>query len=175
MRQEKQLLLDEIKGQLEQKPTFVLLSYSSMASNVANAFRSEIAKSGGSVEIVRKRVLIKAAEATGITIEKEMLEGHIGVVFVGNDAIETTKSVFTFSKDNGDVLKVVGGRYDGKLCSAAQVEILSKLPSKDVMRAQFLGLLEAPMAQTLAVIEALLTSVPYCLENKAGQQEGDKP
>jgi large subunit ribosomal protein L10 len=112
MRQEKQLLLDEIKGQLEEKPTFVLLSYASMASNVANAFRSEIAKSGGSVEIVRKRVLIKAAAETGVTLEKEVLEGHIGVVFAGDDAIETTKTIFTFSKDNGNVIKVVGGRYD---------------------------------------------------------------
>jgi large subunit ribosomal protein L10 len=50
--------------------------------------------------------------------------------------------------------------------NAADVEIMSQLPSKDVMRAQFLGLLEAPMAQTLAVMEALISSVVYCLDNK---------
>ena len=33
---------------------------------------------------------------------------------------------------------------------------ISKLPGKDEMRAQFLGLLEAPMAQTLAVMEAVI-------------------
>ena len=51
------------------------------------------------------------------------------------------------------------------------VESLSKLPGKDEMRAQLLAYLEAPMAQTLAVMDALLTSVVYCLENKSKQAE----
>ena len=54
---------------------------------------------------------------------------------------------------------------------ASDVERLSKLPSKDEMRAQFLSVLEAPMSQTLAVMEALLTSVPYCLDNKCKQED----
>ena len=48
---------------------------------------------------------------------------------------------------------------------------MSKLPSKDEMRAQFLGTLEAPMAQTLAVMDALLTSVVHCLNNKVQLDE----
>ena len=54
-------------------------------------------------------------------------------------------------------------------CSASDVEQISKLPSKEEMRAQFLGTLEAPLSQTLGVIEALLTTVMHCLENKSGQ------
>jgi large subunit ribosomal protein L10 len=53
------------------------------------------------------------------------------------------------------------------MCSASDVEQISKLPGKDEMRSQFLGTLEAPLAQTLSVLEALLTSVMYCLENKS--------
>ena len=41
-----------------------------------------------------------------------------------------------------------------------------KLPAKDEMRAQLLGLFEAPMSQTLSTMESLLTSVMHCLENK---------
>ena len=44
---------------------------------------------------------------------------------------------------------------------------LSLTASKDEMRAQFLGLLEAPLAQTLAVMDAVLSSVVYCLDNKS--------
>ena len=66
---------------------------------------------------------------------------------------------------------MVGGRFDGQLYTAAQVERLSTLPGKNEMRSQFLSTLEAPLSQTLAVIEALLTTVPHCLENKAKQTE----
>ena len=50
---------------------------------------------------------------------------------------------------------------------AEDVKAISELPSQDEMRAQFVGLLEAPMTQTLSVMQALLTSIMYCLENKA--------
>jgi len=174
MRQEKQFLLDEVKGQIEQTGSFVIMRYAGLSANLANDFRREVAKSGGSVEVVRKRVLIKAAEAAGVNLDLKALPGHIGLVFAGNDPIETTKAVFKFSQDFGQLIEVVGGRFEGQLYSGADVEMLSKLPGKDGMRAQLLSVLEAPMAQTLAVMEAILSSVVYCLENKCQQDGSEK-
>ena len=102
-----------------------------------------------------------------------VLPGHIGLVFAGQDPIETTKAVYKFSQESNNALQVVGGRLDGQLYNAADVEKLSKLPGKDEMRAQLLGTLEAPMAQTLAVMEALLASVVYCLDNKCKQESSN--
>ena len=64
-------------------------------------------------------------------------------------------------------MNVLTGYMDGKLYNAEEVKTLSELPSKDELRAQFVGLLEAPMGQTLGVFDALLTSVIHCLNNKA--------
>lgn len=166
MRQDKQLLLDEIKGQIDKSETFLIMSYSALEANKANAFRSAIANLGGGVEVVRKRILIKAAQEAGIDLSLDTLPGHIGIVFGGKDPLETTKATFKFGQENASAIKVVGGRFEGQLYNAAQMEMLSKLPSKDEMRAQLLATLEAPMSQTLAVMEALLSSVPYCLDNK---------
>lgn len=171
MRREKQLLLDEVKGQIERFNSFVIMSYTGITANAANDFRRQIANNGGSLEIVRKRILMKAAQAAGVSLDLEALPGHIGLVFAGKDPLETTKLVFKFRQEVGQGIEVVGGRFDGQLYSGPDMEALSKLPSKDEMRAQFLGTLEAPMAQTLAVMDALLTSVAHCLENKC-QKEG---
>lgn len=173
MRQEKQFLLDEVKDQIEQFSSFVIMSYVGLTANSANDFRREIAKSGGSVEVVRKRVLIKAAQAVGIALDLEALPGHIGLVFVGKDPIETTKIVFKFSQDSNQAIQVVGGRFEGQLFSGQDIEALSKLPGKDEMRSQLLSTLEAPMAQTLAVMDAILSSVVYCLENKCQQESSE--
>jgi large subunit ribosomal protein L10 len=171
MRKEKQLLLDEVKNQIDMGNGFILMRYTGLTPNTANAFRTAIAKTGGNVKVVRKRILVKAAEASGVSFNMKEMQGHISVVFAGPDLLETTKTLMSFSKDNGDIFQVVAGRYEGKVYDRAQMEMLATLPSKDAMRAQLLGTLEAPMAQTLAVLEALLTSVPYCLENKAGHTE----
>ncbi len=170
MRQEKQLLLDEIKEKIDLSKSMVLASYQQLTPNATADFRMNIAKHGGCVEVVRKRILVKAAEAAGFGLNIEALPGHIAIIFSGEDPVATTKLLYQFSKDNNDVLEVVGGRFEGQTCSSSDIELISQMPNKEEMRAQFLGLLEAPMSQTLAVVEALLTSVMHCIENKS--QEG---
>lgn len=174
MRKEKQFLLDEVKEQIDQDGSFAIMSYLGLSANKAAEFRREVNLMGGNVEMVRKRILIKAASAAGIELDLEQLPGHIGLVFGGEDPFATTKFIFKFSQDNNKAIQVVGGRYDGQLYNAVDVAALAQLPGKDEMRAQFLGLLEAPMAQTLSVMDAIITSVVYCLDNKAKQDNADK-
>lgn len=171
MRSDKQLLLDEIRESIDKYGSFVLIKYLGLSANAASSFRSEVAGLGGDMLMVRKRILDKAAQAAGITLDFNALQGHIGLVFAGKDAIETTKAVFRFSKENDNCIEVVGGRFDGTLYNANDVEKLSKLPGKKEMQAQLLATLEAPMAHFLGVQHALLASVMYCLDNKAKQEE----
>lgn len=171
MRQDKQLLKQEVIEKFAKHPSFVIMSYSKLTANAANDFRRELRKMGGDVEVMRKRILQKAAADAGITLDASTLDGHIGLVFLGADPIEGTKFVYKFSEEREKSIQVIGGRFEGQLYPGADVEKLSKLPGKDEMRAQFLGLLEAPMSQTLAVMEALLTSVAHCLQNKCNQTE----
>lgn len=171
MRQEKQLLLDEIKNKIAASNNFIITRYNRLKANKAWELRGNIVKTGGDYEIVRKRLLIKAAQELGVVLELADLQGHIGIVFPGNDAIETTKVVFQYGQSNDNSVEVIGARLDGRLYSAKDVETLSKLPGKNEMRSQLLGLFEAPMSQTLAVMEALLTSVIYCLDNKSKEEQ----
>lgn len=166
MRSEKELLKQEIKEKLDSFKSFVIMQYSGLTANMANEFRRQIGKIGGDVAMVRKRVLLKAAEDVGVALDASSLPGHIGIVFLAEDPIEATKTVFKFGQAQEKVIQVIGGRFDGQLYNGADVERLSTLPGKDEMRAQLLSVFEAPMSQTLAVIDALLTSVPNCLENK---------
>lgn len=168
MRQEKQLLLDEVKGKINRCKSFVITRYQGLAANAANDFRSALEKGGAELEVVKKRVFLKAASEEGIDVGPLQLEGHLAIVFPGGDALETTKLVYEYQKQ-GETLSIVGGQIDGKVCTGSQVEMLAQLPGKDEMRAQLLGLFEAPMAQTLSVMDSLLCSIAFCLENKANK------
>lgn len=167
MRAEKTLLLDEIKGQFDTYSSFVIMGYEGFTANEANAFRTTIAGLGGDVEMVPKRVLVKAADEAGVTLDKEKLPGHISLVFAGQEPFETAKVVCKYSKDSKDRMTVLGGRFEGQLFSGEDVEKLAKLPGMDQLRAEFVGLLEAPMTQIVSLSETLLSSIIICLENKA--------
>lgn len=173
MRKEKQYLLDELQSELSKYSSFVLISYTNLDANKLSAFRRDVRKMKGGVEFVKKRVLVKAAEKLGHKLDVDTLPGHIGLVLANQDPLEMTKFVFNFRKANDKQIKVVGALLDGAILDGGQAEELSKLPSKDEMRAQLLATLEAPMSQTLAVMEALISSVVYCLDNKVKLDEGN--
>lgn len=171
MRQEKHYLLDEVKTHIRKGPAFLLMKYEKLSANKANEFRREIVKRGGHVSIMRKRILVKAAQENGFNLDINQLQGHVGVIFPGSDFLETTKFTFAFSKESENALEVIGGRFEGELQSANTMLMLSQLPGKDEMRAQLLGVLQAPLAETLAVFDALLCAVPHCLQNKVDKKD----
>jgi large subunit ribosomal protein L10 len=174
MREEKQLLLDEIRDKIDGSTALVLTRYKKLSPDLSADFRKSLRDSGGSFSVVKKRVFLKAAEDGGVTLDPSMLEGHIGVIFAHEDPITTTKALFAFAKENEEIFEVLAGQFEGRLCNAEDVKAISQLPSQDEMRAQFIGLLEAPMSQTLSVMEALLTSILHCLENKSEQEKGSE-
>ena len=64
----------------------------------------------------------------------------------------TAKVLVKFAEQN-DKLKITGGVLDGTVMPAATVNALSKLPSREVLLAQLLGLINAPASQLLRTIQ----------------------
>ena len=101
MRQEKQLLLDEIKDQIDQFGSFVIMRYQGLTANTANDFRRRDCQIGGNVEVVRKRILIKAAEAAGVEARSEMLcRDILGWYLQGKILSKQPRLFSSFSQDN---------------------------------------------------------------------------
>ena len=99
MRPEKQLLLDEVKEQIQSAPGFVLMSYQKMDPNLTSEFRNAITETGGFLYVVKKSIFLKAAAEAGLKIDDEMISGHLGVIYSGEDTISTTKVVYKYKKD----------------------------------------------------------------------------
>jgi large subunit ribosomal protein L10 len=168
MRKEKPLLLDEIVEKIDGSTALLVASYDKFEPNTSWQFRELLGKSGGSFEVVKKRLLVKAAEKSGIKIDETLLKGHVGVVFISQpDAMPSTKVVFKFSEENGNLLQVLCGHVDGKVVPGADLEALSKLPGLDEMRAMLLGLFTSPMSQVLAVMEAAIAGPLSVIEQKS--------
>lgn len=155
MRKEKQLLLNEIKDKIGAASALLVTSYQKLEPNASWALRDSLGKQGSILEVVRKRVFLKALEGTGIQVDGTTLDGHIGVVFIKDaDAMPAAKTLLKFSEENADLLRLLCGQIEGKMVPGAEVEALSKLPSLDEMRAILLGLFTSPMSQMLSVMEA---------------------
>ncbi len=167
---EKEIFLEEVKSKIKPNQGFVLASYRGVNANAFAGFRDKLVKAGGDFFVIKKRVFVKAAKDLNLEYNVKELGGHVGLAFAEDNFLALTKALYEFKVEHKDALTVLGGHFEGKKCSEQDVEQISKLPSQDEMRAQFLGLLAAPMTQTLGVVQALLTSVIYCLDNKANKE-----
>lgn len=168
MRQEKQLLLDEIKQKIDGSAAMIVTSYKSLPPNTSWKLRDLLAKQGSVFEVVRKRVFLKAAEKAGIQFNEALLGGHVGVVFVNQtDAMEPAKTVCKFSDENESIVQIVCGQLEGKLVSGVDVIALSKLPNINEMRGILLGLFVSPMSQMLSVLDAVMAEPLSILEQKS--------
>jgi large subunit ribosomal protein L10 len=169
VKQEKQILLEEMKEQLKKSGSFVITQYSNLTGGKAYEFRRALAKTGGYFEVVRKRMFVEAASQMGLELNSEELPGHIGVVLGANDALEATKVVLEFSTKNGDMFTLMGGFVDGQIASKHDVQRLATLPGKEQMRAELLGLFVAPMTGVLGTMEAVMSDVVSCIDSKVKQ------
>jgi large subunit ribosomal protein L10 len=173
VKREKQLLLEEMKEQMKRSNSFIVTRYQQMTGPRAFAFRRELSKIGGYFEVVRKRMLVQASNQLGIAFETDQFPGHIGIILGSQDPIAMTKLVLKFSSENDKTFDLVGGYFDGQKISAEDVQKMATLPGKEQMRAEFLGLLESPAANLLAVMEALLTGVVSCVEQRSQEPESN--
>jgi large subunit ribosomal protein L10 len=171
VKREKQLLLEEMKGQIQRSGTFIIAQYQKLTGDRAYAFRRELEKVGGYFEVVRKRMLLQATRQMGIEFEADQLPGHIGLVLGAQDAIGTTKIVMKFSEDNDGSFQLIGGYVEGQKATRDDVKKLATLPGKEQMRAELLGLFCAPASGVLGAMESLLSGVLYCVDSRAREQQ----
>ncbi len=173
MREEKKLLLEEIKEKIDSASSLVVTNFTNITTTESWKFRNILIKNGSEMEVVKKRVFLKAFKKSGYKCSIEELDGQIAVIFIKDDPVGAIKAIFEFSEQTKK-LEVIRGEIEDKVYNKEDLLFLSKLPTMDDLRAEFLSVLEAPMSGTLSTVESLLTSVIYALEEKKKLEEKNK-
>ena len=172
MRPEKTAILQEITDRLRASDSTIVLAYGGLTVAELQELRKAILPLEGRCLIAKNTLVKKAAEELGWADVSAMLVGPTAVVTAKGDASELAKIVCKFVKDHAKAA-VKGGELDKAALSPADVDALSKLPSKDQLRAQLLATFMAPATNLVRVFVAPLTGILYALKAKAEQDGGE--
>ena len=168
MRAEKKQKVEELAG-LMKDSAVVLMSYQVVKANTFNAFRAKVAgeQINGKCQVVQNTLVKKAAASLGYgDLADADLNGDTAMVS-GPDAVALVKAVkeFAADKENAkDHVKVKMAFVEGQLLNAADALELANLPTKEVLLAQLLGLIQAPASGIARAINAKVASVLYLLD-----------
>jgi len=112
---------------------------------------------------VVKNTLTKiAAKDAGVTGIDDLLAGPSAIAFVRGDAVEAAKTIKGFAKENA-ALVIKGGLMDGNVLSAADVQKIADLESREVLLSKLAGAMKAKQSQAAALFAAPLAKTARAL------------
>lgn len=163
--------IDELSEQLARARLVIVTDYRGLKVADLQTFRSNLRPSGGEFHVAKNTLTRIAAGKVGISGLDPFLEGPSGLVFAFEDAVQTAKAVSDFVRTSR-VLSVKGGLMDDRAVTAAEVDAIATLPSKEELQAKLLGMLISPMTRTLGVLTGPSRSMVYLLNARAEQAGG---
>lgn len=171
----KQEIVAELKGQLESAKAVVLTGYKGLTVAQDTELRKELREAGVSYHVVKNTMLRLAAKDAGIEGFDEFLEGTTAFAYSTEDAIAPAKVICKFIKDNkledSEVLTLKVGMVDGKVISADEIKALASLPSREELIAKLLGSMNAPISNTVNVLQGVIRNAVYVLDAVREQKE----
>ncbi len=135
--------------------------------------RRTLREVGGEFKVAKNTLARLAVQDTSFSRLQELLDGANGVVFSYRDPVVVAKALVKFAEENAK-FTIRGGVFEGSVLGPQAVADLAKLPSKEVLLAQLLGLLQAPAAQLLRTIQEPGARMVRLIEQlRAGRAETD--
>jgi large subunit ribosomal protein L10 len=152
-RSEKEAVVNDVTGLAAKAQTLVLAEYRGISVADMTRLRSNARSNGVSLSVLKNTLARRAVADTGFAVVSDQMTGPLIYGF-SEDAVAAAKVVAEFAKTN-DKLVIRGGAYGGKALDANGVKQLASIPSKEVLLAQLLGLMQSPVSRTARVLSAL--------------------
>jgi large subunit ribosomal protein L10 len=127
--------------------------------------RGELYDNSATVYVAKNR-LVKLAVKNSAGCEQldQYLQGQVAVVFAESDEVSAVaKTLESFSKKN-DKLTLVAGCYESQIFDPEALKALAKLPSRDVLLAQLMGVMQAPTVSFVVVLRQLIVKLLLTLK-----------
>jgi large subunit ribosomal protein L10 len=175
-KEDKERLVSELTERLKSSQTLIVADYRGLTNAEIDALRGQLLEQGARFSVVKNTLTRRAAEAAGVDTLLAMIEGPTAIAFLesGGDPAAVAKALADTAKTTR-VLAIKGGLLEGRPVSAEEVEALAKLPPADVVRAQLLGAITAPLTTIVALFNAPLQDLVGLIDARIEQlqAEGD--
>jgi len=175
---DKERVVNELAERLKSSPTLIVADYRGLTMPQIDALRGQLLEHGARFAVVKNTLTRRAAEEAGVEALLALLEGPTAIAFLESegDPVAVAKALATTARET-QVLVIRGGIMEGRSITGDDVQNLAKLPPADVLRAQVVGAVAAPMATVVGLFNAPLRHLVGVLQARIEQLEaqGDTP
>ena len=151
-REQKELFVQNLKSIITENSLVLVFHYRGMSVTDMTDLRVQSFNSGCNIKVTKNRLTKLALEGSDKASLSEFFDGPTAIAY-SNDPVQLTKLLTNFAKNNSNLV-ILGGIMDNEILSVEKIEILSKLPSLEGIRAQLIGLISSPAQKIASVLTA---------------------
>jgi large subunit ribosomal protein L10 len=152
---DKKAVVAEVSAQVAAAQTIVVAEYRGIQVGHLTQLRAKARAQGVYLRVLKNTLARRAVEGTAFAALADQMSGPL-IYSISADAVAAAKVIADFAKTN-DKLVIKAGNYAGKPLDTAGVAALASIPSREILIAQLLGVMLAPVsgfARGLAALAA---------------------
>lgn len=164
-------LLSQVKNGVASRESTFVFSYTGVSSGQLNDLRKSLKKKKSDVYVSKKAIARLALKELKYDPLAERLNGQTAFVWSDEDSVEVSKTLLNFAKQYQGI-SIQGGVLNGAVLDGEDVKRLSELPSREVLLAQLLATMQAPLTRFAFILNSksrdLLSILKQLSEKKGG-------
>jgi len=164
-------LASNLKEGLQSRSNAFVLSYSRLSAGQMNNLRKDLKKIGAQVFVSKNRIAKIALKEIQKDSLAERIKGQTLFVWSSTDSAEVSKTLVKFSKE-WEGLVIHGGLLEGAVMNESEIQRLSELPSRDVLLAQLLQVMQSPITGLMGVLNGKTRELIYLLKQLSEKKGG---
>lgn len=172
-KQNKQQVVTEMHEKLAKAKAVFLADFRGMTVEKATTLRNDLRGAEVEYKVVKNTLLELASAETEAAMLAPHFKGPTAVALTYSDPVAAAKVLAKYAKDQTAAFVLKGGVLSGKIITAAEIQALSELPSREVLIAKMLGSMNAPATNFVGVLAAIPGSFVRALDAIRQQKQGN--
>jgi large subunit ribosomal protein L10 len=161
-REQKASAIAEIATQIDESHAIFAVDYRGISVAQAAELRSSLREADALFKVVKNSLTERAADQVGAEDLKAYLNGPTALTFVRGDIAVAAKALADYGRAT-QLLPVKGGLMDGAVIDVEQIRTLSRLPSREVLYGQLVGVVASPVSGLVRTLNALISGLAVAL------------
>ena len=165
-RDQKAAVVEDIARQLQAADAVFAVDYRGLSVPQAADLRAKLHDAGAVFRVVKNSLTERATEQADAEQLKPLLEGPTALALVQGDAALAAKAL----NDTARTLRMLefkGGIMNGSALSAEEIRSIARLPAREVLHGQLVGVVASPLAGLARTLNALIAGVAVQLQQVA--------
>ena len=170
---EKAQVIEQAKEWYSKSAGVIFADYRGLSVKELQGLRSTLRTKGAEIHVLKNTLFRLSAGEDVNSLPAEFHNGTTAYAYVFEDEAGCAKALLDFARTSKKLV-VKGGYFGGKAMSAAEIDTLSKLPPRDVLLAQVIGTIAAPLSTLISTIEAIYAEPIRTIGAVADKANGEK-